>query len=166
MKTKTKVSLKDLIKKMKFNWVNSDITPENFPQEDIRSSDYKLYHFDKYITSENAVAEMQKEGYQPANIYELLSWKDWNGKDFVVGLGSSCALSGRRFVPCLHDWDGRHLNLVWWDGGWYGFYRFLAVRASSLETKPSGTVALSPSDTLQKAIDEVKKAGYKVIKEM
>ena len=147
-KTKT-LSLKDLIKKCKFNWVNPDITEQNFPPEDIRSEDFKLYNFGRSISSEDAVSEMQKDGYSPANLYELLSWKDWNSKDFVVGLGSSAMLRGCRRVPCLGDWGVRELCLAWWHGEWLDVFRFLAVRTSSLGAKPSDTVALVNLDTLK-----------------
>lgn len=132
MKKKAKkTDLKDLIAQGKFTFVNSSITPENFPEEPIRSDDYKLFHFDKYITSEDAVKEIESAGYLPANIYELLSWKDWNGKDWVVGLGSSCALDVDRRVPDLGGFSsGRDLDLGWWDGRWDDAYRFLAVRNS------------------------------------
>ena len=76
---------------------------------------------------------MDKEGYNPANIYELLNWKDWNSKDWVVALGSSCVLGGGRQVAFLYG-DGfrRGLDLGVWDGVWHGA-RFLGVR--NLETK-------------------------------
>lgn len=38
-------------------------------------------HIEQCISSEDVVLEMQKEGYEPANILELLEWKDWNDKD-------------------------------------------------------------------------------------
>ena len=167
MTTKTKVlSLKELIKKGKFNYVDSDITIENFPEQEIRSSDYKLYNFARSISSEDAIKEMEKDGFAPANIFELLSWSGWNGKDYVVGLGSSFVLDGYRSVPYLGGWSGRGLDLDWWDGEWCDDYRFLAVRTSSLVSQPLVPQILSSSDTLQKSIEEVKKAGYKVIKEM
>lgn len=147
----------------KFDWVNSDITEENFPIEKVRKGDYRLYHFDKPISSEDVLKEMEKEGYSPANIYELLSWRDWNNKDWVVALGSSCVLDGDRHVAYLYRYGSeRYVNLYWWSYGWCGGYRFLAVR--NLETKKLGTGNLDTL-TLEKAIELVKKEGYKVIKE-
>lgn len=147
MKKTKKQSLEDLIKKGKFTYVNSSITKENFPQEEIRSEKYKLFHFDRSISSEDAISEMTKEGYSPANIYELLSWTEWNDKDWVVGLGSVAEVVGSRRVPYL-DRDGseRSLFLTWRDIGWDADCRFLAVRTSSLETKSSDTEALRPFD--------------------
>lgn len=145
IKTKTK-DLKSLIEAGKFTYVNSNITLENFPAEEIRSSDYKVFHFDKSISSEDAVKEIEKEGFVPANIYELLSWPDWNGKDWVVSLGSSFVLGGRRGVPYLLAWDAyRLLHLAWWRDGWGDSYRFLAVRNSSGTLGPKNSADPKPS---------------------
>lgn len=134
-KTKT-TSLTKLIKQGNFYYVNSNITLETFPPESIRSEEYKLFHFNRYISSDDAVKEMEKEGYAPANIYELLSWKGWNGTDWVVGFGSEASVIGGRGIPYLiGSGSGRDLSLSWRDGGWSAVCRFLAVRTSSLETK-------------------------------
>ena len=118
-----------LLTTAKFGWVDPNITPENFPEEPIRSEDYKVYHFGRDTFSEQVVAKMTKDGYLPANIYEFLSWKDWNGEDTVVALGSSCVVDDHRRVPSRYrDGAGRNLSLIRWDGGWHGDYRFLAVR--------------------------------------
>jgi hypothetical protein len=45
--------------------------------------------------------EIEKEGYRAANISELLSWKDWNDKDWVAALGSVAAVDDSRSVPFL-----------------------------------------------------------------
>lgn len=148
MKTKQTKPLTTLIKQGKFSYVNSNITLENFPVEEIRSDDYKLFHFDRYISSEDAVKEMEKEGFKPVNIYELLSWKEWNGKDPVVGLGSSCAVRDARHVPCLRVWYGRSLSLDWWFEVWFDCWRFLAVRTQSLGTKDTETLGHSDPKTL------------------
>ncbi len=50
---KTKPSLKELIRKGGFGYVNPGITPENFPPQEI-SSDYRIFHFDRYISSDDA----------------------------------------------------------------------------------------------------------------
>ncbi len=132
-------TLKQLIDSKKFDWVNSDIE-KNFKLEKVRNLEYKLFHFDKYISSENTIKEMEKDGYIPANLTELLSWKDWNGKDFVVALGSVAGVGGDRRVACLRrDDSGRRLDLGWFDAGWGGSVRFLAVRnldSQTLESSP------------------------------
>lgn len=118
-----------LITAAKFDWVNPNITPENFPEEEIRSEDYKVYQFGRDISSEDAVAEMAKDGYLPANIYEFLKWNGWDGENAVVALGSSCVVDGRRRVPFrVRNGARRYLALFRWGGGWSGRCRFLAVR--------------------------------------
>lgn len=159
--TTTKTSLAFLIKGRKFDWVNENITVKNFPPQEV-STDFKLYHFGRYISSEAAIEEMKKDGYKPANIYELLLWPDWNGKDWVVALGSVCKVDGNRYVACLlGDDSGRRLYLLWFDGDWGGSYRCLAVRNSD-----TATLGASPSETLtlDSAIKMVKEAGYQVSK--
>lgn len=166
MKTSTK-SLKKLIEAKKFSWVNSNITEANFPPQKIRSTDYNLYHFDRYISSEEVIKEMEKDGYAPANIYELLEWEGWNDKDWVVALASVCRVSGDRRVPCLSRFDSeRDLSLVYWDDGWDGFCRFLAVRNSSLGASDTQKEFLGnlESLTLSRAIELVKKEGYVIYK--
>ena len=136
-------TLKSLIGSWKFDWVNSDIE-KNFKAEPVRSSDYKLFHFDEKISSENAIAKIKKEGYSPANYTELLSWKDWNDKDFVIALGSVAELDGCRCVLYLfEDGSERYFDLGWFGYGWRAGSRFLAVRnlgSKTLETSELGNL--------------------------
>lgn len=158
-------SFKELTRK--FDYVNSDIE-SNFSLEDCGNTDYKLFHFDKPISSEDAVKEMGKEGYSAANLYELLSWHGWNEKDFVVALGSVGEVGGDRYVPCLvKDGSGRGLYLGWWGYGWGSHSRFFAVRNLSSDTRPSES-ALEPlkSLTLEHAVELCKKNGLEVYKKM
>lgn len=142
-------TLTSLIKSLKFNYVNSDIE-EHFTYEAPRSADYKLFHFGRDIKSEDAVKEIEKEGYSPATLLELLAYaKDgWNNEDWVVALGSVAEVRLSRSVPYLAGRDaGRSLRLGWWGGRWLRDYRFLAVRTLSSGTQAS-TMAPSPSDSL------------------
>jgi hypothetical protein len=135
---KTKTSLAKTIKDLEFDWVDSDIE-KNFTAEDIRG-EIKVYHFDRTVTSEDVVKEMAKDGYLPANLSELLAYAkdDWNGKDWIVSLGSEALVRGYRRVPCLdRGGAGRDLDLSWWDDGWHGLSLFLAVRNSDSGTQSS-----------------------------
>jgi hypothetical protein len=126
-----------LITAVKFNHVSPNITPENFPEELIRSEDYCVYHFGRDISSEEAIAKIIKDGYLPANIYEFLKWDGWNGEDLVVALGSSCVVDDYRRVPCRHCFGTeRNLSLRHWDGDWLGNFRFLAVRLPAQAGNP------------------------------
>ena len=138
------MDLKKLIEKGKFGYVDPDITEANFPDLKQKKGGYKLFHFDRYISSEDVIKEMANEGFRPADLRELITWKDWNGKDTVVALGQTWRDSdGDRFVPYLYFGGGRRLSLDWYDGGWYALYRFLAVRNSSAR---SAALALEPLD--------------------
>lgn len=134
--TKTKIpKLSSLIKEKKFDYVNSDITDTLFSVPKEIGTDFKLYHFDRYISSEDAIKEMEKDGYKPANIYELLTWTGWNDNDWVVALGSVGKVDGDRRVPYL-DGSGsrRDLHLRWFGLGWDALCRFLGVRNLSSES--------------------------------
>lgn len=136
-------NLSSLIDMRKFDYVNSDITEKLFPFPNEVWNNYKLFHFDKDISSEDAIKEMEKEGYRAANIYELLLYLDWNEKDWIVALGSVAGVYGGRYVPCLGKSDSeRHLGLSNWDDGWPAYYRFLAVRNLSSESKNLGSLPL------------------------
>lgn len=127
--------LKQLIDSLNLKYVNPDITEENFPIQPIRGEDFKIFKFNRYISSENAIKEMDKEGYKAVNVYELLTWaKAWNGKDWVVALGQKPSDGG---VPYLSGWHGRRFYLHRFGRGWHGHYQFLGVRESKLgNSKP------------------------------
>lgn len=155
MKTKLTPSLAYLIKKGKFDYVNSDITVGNFPKPKSLRTDYKLYHFDRDISSKGAIKQMEKDGYTPADVYELLSWEGWKGNDLVVSLGSVATVDGPRGVAYLDGHgSGRELGLDWFDDDWYADCRFLAVRNS--DTK---TLSPLPSETLSLSDIEVRVKG-------
>jgi len=120
------MNLKETIELLNFDYVNEDITEENFPKEKIRGK-LVAKHFDKDITSDEVIAEAK--GLKPANLYELLKYaKKWNGVDTIVALGSSTVVDGSRHVPYLSGWDDeRHLSLGLYDDGWFDSCRFLFV---------------------------------------
>ncbi len=136
----------------KFDYVNPDITEKHFPvqADDERKKEYKLYHFGKSISSEDAIKEMEKDGYVPATLRDMLQWEEWNGEDWVVALGSVWRGSfGYRNVPFLY-WRGcgRKLILHWFVYDWNDYYRFLAVRKLA-----SGTLTSEPLDLDGKVIE-------------
>lgn len=151
-KIKDMTKLQKTIDELNFDYVNSDITESNFPNEKIRSTDFTIYYPRKRVTSEEVEQHAKKQGLQVANLAELLEYaKEWNGKDFISSLGSSTVVRGRRNVPYLFGWsDERGLGLIWYDDGWDDYCRFLLVGKSSIET----------SDTLReqkykKALEEI-----------
>lgn len=158
--------IKTFIATAKFDWV-SDYA-KMFTYEEPREGDIKIFEFDRYITSEEAIAEMQKDGYEPANSGELLEYaKDgWNGTDFCSGLGTiwQDPLGDRQVLVLGFSGGERGLDCSWFDGGWYRDYRFVARRprksSQSSNTQPSALGNLE----LERAIELVKEAGYQVAK--
>lgn len=123
-------TLQQLIEAGRFNYVSSDITLDNFPPEPVSSSPTKLFHFGENISSDKATIRIEKEGYRPANAYELLAFaeKDWN-EEFVVALGSVAEISRvRRVLYLARDGARRDLRLAWRGVGWGEVCRFLAVK--------------------------------------
>ena len=147
-------TLKSLIIAAKFDWVNSDITEQNFPIETTEPGKCELVDYKKPINTEDVLDDMEKHNLRPATLKELLTYAErkWNGKDAVIAFGSVWQGSGGvRFVPCLDcGGSGRRLGLDWIDGDWRDGCRFLAVR-KSLDT---GT--LSPSESLEPSGDKIK----------
>jgi hypothetical protein len=135
-------SLQDMIAAGTYDWVNNNIPPRRFPiaGTGIVKFEPKLFHFDREISSEDVVkaiiADDRKNPWEPAKIEHLLAYgatfPEHQRQHPIVGLGSVAEVDSDRRVPCL-DRDGaeRDLYLYWWDRGWDGRYRFLAVRTLS-----------------------------------
>lgn len=157
------MTLKQAIKDAKFNWVSEDIE-KHFSYGQPRNADYKLFHFDHEITSKNAIKEIEKEGYSPATLSELLAYaKDgWNGEDWIVALGSSAQFDLIRRVVCLDGFGaGRRVILSRWGGDWFSYYRLLGVRNMAL-----GASSVSPSPSAILTLEERVINMEKVMKEV
>ncbi|MDP3999550.1 MAG: hypothetical protein Q8P76_03085 [bacterium] len=129
-------SLSDTIKACEFDRINSDITEKHFPinKRPNGEVDTKMFHFNRPITSGQAIQEMDKEGYRPAELPELLAYAknnpDEQRKYPIVALGSVWRFfDGGRDVPFLFGvGDKRGLYLLWCGREWDEDSRFLAVR--------------------------------------
>lgn len=130
------LSLADRIAFGKYDWVNSHITKEHFPLNIPTDYDaeHKLFHFSRFISSENAIQEMKKEGYRPGILPELLVLGEIQPelqREFpIIALGSVWQhANGNQRVPVLRQDDGkRELDLYLFVLGWIDRCRFLAVR--------------------------------------
>ena len=130
------LSLAEMIEAGHYDRGDADITVERFPVkgESTQKLAVELVHFNRAISSENTIQELDAMGLRPATIEELLAFgaafPDLQRKFPIVALGSSSIIRGNRLVPCLYEDDSmrRRLNLYWGDIGWDGYYRFLAVR--------------------------------------
>ena len=131
------LGLKAMIAAGLYDWVNDDITAKRFPVkgEGVAEFETKLFQFDG-ISSENAIKEIEAQGWQVASIEHLLAFgaanPDEQRKYPIIALGSVGEVDGNRRVPGL-DGGGskRDLRLRWWGGGWGSRCRFLAVRRLS-----------------------------------
>lgn len=130
------LSLSDRIAAGKYDWVNDDITEKHFPDkaEKDYEVEYRIFHFNRSISSESAIAEMEKEGFRAGNLVELLKLGETKPelqREFpIIALGSVWRNGvGHRNVPVLNcDAAGRGLDLYWFGYDWDGAYRFLGVR--------------------------------------
>ncbi len=122
-----------------YDWKNSDINAKNFPISPEMTGkkaevSANLFHFNRDISSEDAISEMDKTGYRPATLMELLVlgflFPELQRQFSIVALGSVWHdADGYRLVPCLCAYgDGRELSLGWFDDGWGAPCRFLGVR--------------------------------------
>jgi len=133
-------SLEQMIKAGKYDLVNNDITSDHFhiTGSGQKEVEITLFHFNRGISSDGAIAEMKKAGYRPALVEELLvlgaAEKELQKQFPIVALGSVCRSSpdGYRNMPCL-SWagGGRGLGLNLFGDGWPEDWRFSAVRNAS-----------------------------------
>jgi len=139
------MKLKPLIDDLKLDYINKNITDENFPYGEFQDGgDVTLFHPNRYMSSNDVTAAMENEGLRPATLHEMLIWaaENWNGEDWVIALGSVASLDGEQHVAFLDRFDTeRGLYLVWRDYVWSGFCRFAAVRKS----QSSETHTIKPS---------------------
>lgn len=122
-----------------YDWKNGDINAKNFPvspemvgkKAEVSA---KLFHFNRDISSEDVVSEMDKAGYRPATLMELLVlgflFPKLQRQFPIVALGSVWRDGDDdRWVPCLYVGNSRRgLNLGWLDSNWDACCRFLGVR--------------------------------------
>ena len=132
-------SIAELVKAGKFDWVNDDINDQNFSSTEIgeRELDTAMFYFGRNMSSQAVGAEMDKVGYRPATMKELLAYgiknPDEQRKYPIVALGSVAELRGHRRVGCLcSDGSKRGADLDDYVCGWLADCRFLAVRKDSV----------------------------------
>jgi len=130
------LSLAEMIKVGKYDWVNDLITAKHFPftGEGMVELKVQLVHFKRRIESDDAIKEMDGMGLRPLALSELLAF----GAKFpevqrefpIIALGSVWPYrDGDRYIPGLWEDDHeRSLSLRWFGSGWDEDCRFAAVR--------------------------------------
>ena len=130
-------TVEQLIKTGKYDWFNYDLTSLNFPSNEKGVAEVLVYlvNFNRGISSEDAVKELDRQGLRPATLKELLALgvaqPDLQRNKPIVALGSEWRDSVVFvYVPCLVGLEGdRRLDLDWWWGGnWVSEWLFAAVR--------------------------------------
>ena len=130
------MSVEDAVKLGRYNWANGDINDKNFPTKRTGKAEVvvELIHFDRYISTDNALHELDRMGMRPIELHELLAfgekYSDVQREFPIVALGSVWQdRDGSRRVPCLGgNGSGRRLSLGWFEGDWGDVYWFAAVR--------------------------------------
>jgi hypothetical protein len=120
-----------------YNWANEDINDKNFPNTEYDQNggekEMALFHFNRVVSSQDAIAGMKAEGYRPATAREILAFGETNPnvqREFpVIALGQVVELNGLRQVVYLcRRGSDRKASLSYCGGDWNGGYRFLGVR--------------------------------------
>lgn len=123
----------------KYGWVNKDITVKNFPTSPEMIGKKvevfaKLFHFNNRISSDYAISEMDKAGYRPATLMELLTlgilFPELQRRFPIVALGSVWCFGVNfrcvTYLDVLIPLRGLYLNSI--DSYWSARCRFLGVR--------------------------------------
>jgi hypothetical protein len=129
-------SLAEMIQAGSYGYVNSDINSKNFRVEGQgqQKVEVVLFHFKRAISIDDALREMEKAGYRPARIEELLAlgaqYPDLQKQFPIVALGSMWQNpNGYCGVAFLGRVDAeRKLSSDWIESDWSGGCRFVAVR--------------------------------------
>jgi len=132
-------TIKQVIADGEYDYKNSNVTSENFPisPEMIGKKvevSAKLFHFNHDISSNDAISKMDKDGYRPAALMELLTlgflFPELQRQFPIVALGSVwCDTGDDHRVLYLEVYASkRKLDFTWFDGGWSARCRFLGVR--------------------------------------
>ncbi|GEM_PF-2246274 len=127
-------TIEALIEESKFDWKNDDINSKNFQTE--RKGRFKqiayLINFNKNMTSEAVIQELDKLGLRPADIHELLAFSikypDIQRRFPILALASRLRRwrGGVRVSYLYGSASGRDLDLDLWSSGWHGGWRFFA----------------------------------------
>ena len=130
------LSIEYLVQSGRYDWKSGNVSDRNFPT--VCSGEARieivLVHFNRAISTEDALSELDRQGLKPADLHTLLSlgakYQNPQRQFPIVALGSVWqGPDGSRYVPCL-DWygSGRILELNCVDDDRPAVCRFAAVR--------------------------------------
>ncbi|TAL49202.1 hypothetical protein EPN83_01530 [Patescibacteria group bacterium] len=129
----------EMVRACQYDCANPDITEEHFPRprtSGVVKGDYKLFHFNRNISSDQAVREIRAEGFELTGAHEILVFREKfpeeQRKFTIVGLGDPLWRRDRygyRHVVVLRRHEARRsADLTLWEVVWPPLYRFLARR--------------------------------------
>ncbi len=131
-------SLQEMVDAGRYDWVHSDVTQEHFPieGEGTQEVDLVLVHLNKWVGTEDAEDEINKQSLRLADIVELLAfgakYPDIQKQFSIVALRSVwMRLCTCRYMPFLDKYSNgrlRSLPLYWCERDWCDTWRFLAAR--------------------------------------
>lgn len=118
-----------------YDEISKNITEANFPPTEIivmapQVSNTRLFKFGSDTSSDDIILEMNKEGYLPGKMGDLLHFGATRSLSgcVLVALGSVTKIDNRELVPgidfCIGDYD-RYLFLWHSDTKWLGRHRTL-----------------------------------------
>lgn len=129
------IAFEERVQRGNYGWRNGDLTEERFPvtADQVGALEQKLFHFNRSLSSAQAIQEIRDAGYAPGQTGDILAFGERFPQEQrrhpVIGLGSVVTVYGSLSVPALwFDGDRRTLDLIWYDGDWHRNYRFLGVR--------------------------------------
>jgi hypothetical protein len=130
-----KVSLKELISKGGYGFVDPAITDQNFKLSIEGKRDVVLYaDLGDYLSSDQIIRCMEKDGYLPATLDDALAMgamvPERQRENPILFLGTTWRdTEGHPRIPVLDVLQGgRGLDLPWFRSGWGNDFRFAAVR--------------------------------------
>jgi hypothetical protein len=129
-------SVEEGIRAGHYDWSNSNITSSNFPstRKGAVGENIHLVHFNKVMSTDAVLAELDKMGLRPAELQHSLAFGEKYPevqREFpVIFLGSVWrSPNGDRHCPYLgRGGAGRWLGLRWLFRDWYEYSRFADVR--------------------------------------
>lgn len=139
-------TIEQVIADGKYDWKHEDITIKNFPisPKGIKEKEHlsaKLFQFTCDVSFDYVVREMDRAGYRPATLMELLVFgmlfHEPQNTLSIVALGSIWnGAYARCYVPCIENMNSKRglslacfaFRLGWFDQKCDTSHRFLGIR--------------------------------------
>lgn len=129
--------INELILAGKYDHLDHDINENNFHLEERRRKirlGFKLFNFNRPISSKNIISQMAKRGYRPSGVEEILLFgelrPDFQRYHPIVALNAIFTDSKMysRVIVLSGDLSRRYIYLAWLGTQWETRYRFLGIK--------------------------------------